>query len=116
MMRGIRGRDTQPEMRVRRRLHAAGLRYRTHAKDVPGRPDVVFRGIKTAVFVHGCFWHQHSGCGYAAMPKSNVPFWSAKLSANVMRDNQAIVSLKSLGWSAIIIWECEDDDVIQSVI
>jgi DNA mismatch endonuclease (patch repair protein) len=116
MMRGIRGSDTQPELRVRRRMHAAGLRFRLRSKDLPGRPDVVFRRIRTAVFVNGCFWHQHPGCKLAATPGSNVSFWSAKLRSNVDRDQKVLQQLHELGWTASVIWECSSDHDIDELI
>lgn len=109
MMSGIRGKDTQPELRVRRRLHGAGLRFRLHAKDLPGRPDLVFRGVRTAVFVHGCFWHQHAGCRFSSQPATNAEFWAAKLAGNVARDERRIEQLRVLGWAVEVIWECAAD-------
>src|ERR1700675_774156 len=106
MMRGIKGADTKPEWRVRRRMHAAGLRYRLRSRDLPGRPDIVFRRIRVAVFVHGCFWHQHPGCRLAATPGSNREFWAAKLSGNVDRDSRTETELKRLGWAVSVVWEC----------
>ena len=109
MMRGIRSADTKPELRVRQRMHAAGLRYRLRTKDLPGRPDLVFRGIRTVVFVHGCFWHQHPGCKYAATPGSNVRFWASKLQSNVDRDRRVLRQLDDMGWMVWTSWECASD-------
>jgi DNA mismatch endonuclease, patch repair protein len=107
----VRARDTKPEMRVRRALHTAGLRYRLHAKDLPGKPDVVFRTRRLVVFIHGCFWHQHPDkhCRLARMPKSRLDFWEPKLKANRDRDIRTKSELETLGWTVLEIWECEID-------
>lgn len=107
MMSRIRGKDTVPEMQVRRFLHAKGFRYRLHVKDLPGKPDIVLPKHRTVIFVHGCFWHQHSQCKDAIMPKSNKDFWKKKLEGNVLRDQRAITALKKLGWRCLTIWECQ---------
>src|SRR4051812_48917573 len=86
MMSGIRGRDTKPELAVRRYLHSRGLRYRLHVSDLPGRPDIVLPARRTVVFVHGCFWHRHEGCRFAYTPKSRQEFWVPKLEGNAARD------------------------------
>lgn len=109
-MSRVKGRDTRPEMRVRRALHAAGLRYRLQAKELPGRPDLVFRSARLAIFVHGCFWHRHAGCEHARMPKSRVDFWTAKLEANVNRYARQIAELEEAGWTVMTLWECETRD------
>jgi DNA mismatch endonuclease, patch repair protein len=109
-MARIRGRDTGPEIRVRRALHAAGLRFRLHCRDLPGKPDIVLPRWRTAVFVHGCFWHRHPGCPNASVPKTRVAFWDAKFAATVSRDARNIGSLRAMGWNVIIIWECETGD------
>lgn len=106
-MSRIRGRDTKPEMLVRRTAHALGLRFRLHRKDLPGSPDIVFPSRKTALFVHGCFWHRHGGCRLTYMPKSNQSFWSAKFARNVERDEEAMDQLRRAGWKPVVIWECE---------
>lgn len=106
-MSRIRARDTRPEMVVRRTAHAMGLRYRLHRKDLPGSPDLVFPGRRRAIFVHGCYWHRHSGCRLAYTPKSNTAFWEAKFECNVARDKEAIAALEADGWRTAIIWECE---------
>ncbi|HTV55670.1 MAG TPA: very short patch repair endonuclease [Terriglobia bacterium] len=105
----VRGRDTKPELLVRRTLHAAGLRYSLHAKGLPGRPDLVFRSRRIVVFVHGCFWHQHpsSHCRLARMPKSRLDFWGPKLRGNRQRDERVKASLENHGWRVIEVWECE---------
>lgn len=107
MMGAIGGRDTQPEMRVRRYLHAVGLRFRLQACDLPGRPDIVFPGRRLAVFVHGCFWHRHPNCVYATTPSTRSDFWQSKFAANTVRDAAAVSRLKEIGWQVLTIWECE---------
>ena len=107
LMAGIRGRDTAPELAVRRIAHRMGLRFRPHRKDLPGRPDLVFPRHRLAVFVHGCFWHRHEGCRYASTPKSRIVFWTEKFAANVDRDARQEAALRTLGWRVLVIWECE---------
>ena len=107
MMGGIRGRDTRPELAVRRFLHAQGLRYRLHVRDLPGRPDIVLPRHRTVVFVHGCFWHRHYGCRFAYTPKSREEFWLTKLEGNVIRDERDQRRLGELGWRVFVVWECE---------
>lgn len=109
-MSRVRGRDTGPEMRVRRAAHAKGLRYRLHRGDLPGRPDMVFPKRRIAVFVHGCFWHRHPGCAKASTPKSNVAFWEEKFTRNVERDRRAYGALEADGWTVLTVWECETKD------
>lgn len=108
-MARIKGRDTKPEMRVRRALHAAGLRYRLHAKDLPGKPDIILPSRRIAIFVHGCFWHRHPdpSCKLARMPKSRIDFWQEKLEANRARDGRNEAALRAAGWDVRVIWECE---------
>ena len=106
-MAGIRGKDTQPELNLRRALHALGLRYRLHAKDLPGSPDLVFPQYRAAVFVHGCFWHRHEGCKYATLPATRSEFWQAKFDKNVARDKRDGDALVGSGWRVAIAWECD---------
>ena len=103
----VRQRDTGPEMRVRRVVAAMGLRYRTSNRDLPGSPDLANRTRKWALFVHGCFWHQHRGCQAATVPKSNRGFWEAKFSANRERDLRVRKELEARGFAVTIIWECQ---------
>ncbi|HBP4742402.1 TPA: DNA mismatch endonuclease Vsr [Pseudomonas aeruginosa] len=109
-MRAVRSRDTGPEMIVRRFLHAAGLRYRLHDRHLPGAPDLVFPSRRVALFVHGCFWHQHPGCEAATRPKSHPDYWNRKLDGNVARDARHLVKLAAAGWTTFVIWECETHD------
>ena len=106
MMSGIRGQDTKPEMFVRRALHAQGFRYRLGGAGLPGRPDLVFRSRKLAVFIHGCFWHGHH-CKYFKWPSSNSVFWAKKITENMARDAKNIAMLTEMGWQVSVIWECE---------
>lgn len=103
----VRAKNTRPEIALRSGLHSLGLRYRLHWKKLPGSPDLVFRRYKAVVFVHGCFWHRHPGCHLTRTPKSNQAFWNEKFEKNVARDASIARSLKHLGWSVFIVWECE---------
>ena len=105
VMSRIRARDTKQELLVRRRLHAAGWRFRVCDKRYPGHPDVVIPRARTFIEVRGCFWHRH-GCTQTSMPKSNIPFWMAKWSRNVKRDRRHEAEWKELGWNVVIVWEC----------
>lgn len=106
MMAGIRGKDTKPEMLVRRCLSSAGVHYRLHRRDLPGAPDIALCGSNVAIFVHGCFWHVHQGCRFAATPATRPEFWNAKLLGNVERDEGSIAKLAMLGWRVLVVWEC----------
>jgi DNA mismatch endonuclease (patch repair protein) len=110
-MSAIRGKDTKPEMVVRSISHALGYRYRLHRRDLPGVPDLVFPKLRKVVNVHGCFWHMHM-CRYGSVtPKTNTEFWQNKRSGNVARDRKVLRCLRTLGWSVLIVWECETKDV-----
>lgn len=109
-MAKVRGRDTRPEMLVRRLIHGMGFRYRLHARHLPGRPDLVFPGRQKVIFVHGCFWHRHDGCRRATIPQGNREFWQSKLQRNVIRDEMQVAALKAGGWAVLVIWECETKD------
>lgn len=109
-MSSVRGKNTLPEMLVRRFLHASGLRFRLHVKDLPGRPDIVFPKYRTVVFVHGCFWHRHQGCSKATIPDANQVFWQEKFKRNVERDARNIAQLQLLSWRVLVVWECEAND------
>lgn len=114
IMGSIRSRDTAPEMAVRRAAHSLGLRFRLHGRGLPGRPDLVFPRWKTVVFVNGCFWHCHSGCKRATVPKSNTAFWGRKLVTNARRDAANYARLRALGWRVVVIWQCEVTRVPES--
>ena len=106
-MSRIRGKNTKPEILVRKGLHARGFRFRLHNKKLPGSPDVVLPKYGVAIMVNGCFWHGHKGCRYANEPKSNVDFWQAKIARNRHRDEVTSAHLEALGWHVVTIWECE---------
>lgn len=110
IMSRIRGRDTKPELVVRRIAHRLGFRYRLHRQDLPGRPDIVFPRYRAIIMVHGCFWHRHPGCKYAYTPKTRVQFWRKKFEGNVVRDRRNELALSELGWRTMVIWECETKD------
>lgn len=103
----ITGKHTKPELMVRRLLSSAGFRYRLHAQDLPGRPDIVFRKARKAIFVHGCFWHGHDNCKVAHLPKSRTAFWAEKFAKNRARDTRNQTELRTLGWRCLTVWECE---------
>lgn len=107
LMARIRGKDTMPELVVRHWLHAAGYRFRLHRADLPGRPDIVLPRFRLALFVHGCFWHQHPGCRKATLPKTRAAFWEKKLTRNVERDRQNQEELARHDWRVEVVWECE---------
>lgn len=107
IMSAVRGRDTKPEMIVRRLLFSMNYRYRLHHRDLPGRPDVAFLGRRKAIFVHGCYWHRHPGCRKATSPKTRAEFWAEKFDRNVERDRRAVEQLAEIGWRSLVVWECE---------
>jgi DNA mismatch endonuclease (patch repair protein) len=106
MMSGIKGRNTRPELLVRSYLHAQGLRFRLHRKDLPGCPDVVLPKYRVGVFVHGCFWHRHLGCKYTKSPSTREEFWRKKFTGNIDRDRRNQETLLHSGWRVLIIWDC----------
>ena len=106
-MSGIRSKNTTPEIRVRSLLHRHGFRFRLHRKDLAGTPDIVLPKFRTAIFVHGCFWHRHEGCKYAATPKTRADFWQKKFESNIDRDINVRKALQKQGWKVFVIWECE---------
>ena len=106
-MAAIKGKDTKPEMIVRKYLFSMGLRFRVQVRKLPGTPDIVLPKYKTAIFVNGCFWHGHEGCKYFRLPKSNVEFWKEKIERNIERDKESAQALLDLGWKVIRVWECE---------
>jgi DNA mismatch endonuclease (patch repair protein) len=107
-MSRIRGKDMKPELAVRRMIHAMGFRYRLHDGRLPGKPDLVFSSKRKVIFVHGCFWHQHSdsACRHGRRPKSNTGYWAKKLRRNVQRDAQHFAALEEAGWQVLVVWEC----------
>ena len=107
IMRSVGRSSTKPELIVRRSLHALGLRFRLHRKDLAGTPDVILPRFRTVLFVHGCFWHRHEGCSKTSMPKTRVDFWTTKFFQNVARDRRNEDLLSAAGWRVITIWECE---------
>lgn len=109
-MRRIRKTGTKPEMRVRRAAHRLGYRFRLHRSDLPGTPDLVFPRLSKVVLVHGCFWHQHPGCRLARQPKSRLDYWLPKLERNRQRDRQTSAELHAIGWTVLVIWECQVPD------
>lgn len=109
-MSGIKGKNSRPEILVRRLLFAAGYRFRLHRSDLPGKPDIVMPGRRVAIFVHGCFWHAHRECKYAKIPSTRREFWLAKLQANVDRDQRATERLVAIGWRVMCVWECATRD------
>lgn len=105
-MQAVRGKDTSPELRLRRALHARGLRFRLNRRDLPGSPDILLPGRRAAVFVHGCFWHRHPGCPRASTPATRQAYWGPKFERNVARDAAALAALEALGWRRAVVWEC----------
>ena len=106
VMGRVRSADTAPERRVRRWLHAQGFRFRLHRKDLPGKPDIVLPGLRSVVFVHGCFWHGHPGCPRSRLPASNKAYWMRKIEGNVARDKRTARKLRRGGWHVFTVWEC----------
>tara|TARA_R110002072_G_scaffold302300_2_gene484640 strand:+ start:104 stop:508 length:405 start_codon:yes stop_codon:yes gene_type:complete len=109
IMQSVKTQDTGPEMIVRRMLHSHGYRYRLHRKDLPGRPDIVFKGRRKAIFVNGCFWHGH-GCSKGKLPKSKLNYWQPKIEQNMARDARKISELEANGWQVLVVWQCEIAD------
>ncbi|WP_114360523.1 MULTISPECIES: very short patch repair endonuclease [Rhodopseudomonas] len=107
LMSRVKGRDTLPELVVRRAAHSLGLRFRIQQKDLPGKPDLIFPRWRIAIFVHGCFWHRHRGCKKATMPKSRRQFWRTKFERNVARDERVIQELEGCGWRTLVVWQCQ---------
>ena len=112
-MSNIRGKDTKPEMVVRRLVHRMGYRFRLHRADLPGKPDLTFPRLRKIIFVHGCYWHMHN-CPYGSVvPKTNAEFWQTKRRANVKRDRKHLKNLRKLEWTTLVVWECETHSVKQ---
>jgi DNA mismatch endonuclease (patch repair protein) len=106
-MSQIKGKNTKPELQVRKFLFANGFRYRLNIKDLPGKPDLVLSKYKTVIFINGCFWHGHQGCRYFVMPQTRTEWWLEKINGTRFRDQDNVVQLKALGWNVITIWECQ---------
>jgi len=118
IMSRVRGKDTKPEMAVRRWLHAHGFRFRLHRRDLPGSPDIVLPKYRTVIFVNGCFWHRHLGCPRTTTPKTRKDFWEKKFQANISRDIANEDRLRRLGWRVLIVWECRtkrDEDIKEAL-
>lgn len=112
-MRLIRAKDTRPEMIVRRIVHRMGYRFRLHRKDLPGKPDLVFPRLHKAIFVHGCFWHQHQECREGRVPTSRIEYWGPKLESNQARDRRNLDAMLKDGWDVLVIWECETTETTE---
>jgi len=110
IMRSVLSKNTSPELHVRRTAHALGYRFRLHYERLPGKPDLAFPARKKVIFVNGCFWHLHKGCSRAKLPASRQEFWADKLGRNAQRDRQQLRAIRSLGWEALVIWECQTHD------
>lgn len=108
-MARVRGKDSVPELALRRLVHGMGYRYRLHVRQLPGTPDMVFRGRGAVIFMHGCFWHRHPGCTRARIPKSREEFWTTKLEGNRRRDLRDQRRLRRMGWRVMVVWECQLD-------
>lgn len=110
LMAKVHGKNTAPELFVRKTAHSLGYRFRIHRADLPGCPDIVFPSRRKVIFVHGCFWHQHEGCKRASVPKTRQEFWLKKLASNVARDKQNVAALIEAGWEVLVLWECQIRD------
>jgi len=106
----VRSKNTKPELVVRKHVFSMGYHYRIHCSELPGKPDLVFRSRKKAIFVHGCFWHRHENCRRATMPASRTDYWLLKFAKTVKRDQQHIETLSKMGWNTLVVWECELKD------
>jgi DNA mismatch endonuclease (patch repair protein) len=116
MMSQVRTKGTAPELALRSALHSAGIRFRLHRKDLPGKPDIVLPKFKYVIFVHGCFWHHHEGCINSKMPKTNIEFWQDKIAANIKRDKSNQVDLEKMGWQVLVVWECDIKKNVNTVV
>jgi len=116
VMSKIRGKNTKPELLLRKALFSLGYRYRLHRKDLPGKPDIVLPRYRTAIFVHGCFWHYHKNCKEGRIPSTNSNFWNTKLQKNIVRDANNIKKLKRTRWKVIVVWECDIEKKLDVVL
>jgi DNA mismatch endonuclease (patch repair protein) len=112
-MSRIKGRDTGPELQVRSIIHRLGFRFSLRRTDLPGKPDIVLPRLRTAIFVHGCFWHRHGNCSNSVVPKTRRKFWLRKLDSNVSRDRSNTAALIALGWRVLVVWECELENEVR---
>lgn len=110
LMSRVKSKNSRPEMVIRRLIFAMGYRFRLHAPNLPGHPDIVFPSKRKVIFVHGCFWHRHAGCKRASTPSSRQEYWLPKFARTLERDTEAVQRLGAMGWSSLIIWECETQD------
>ena len=106
-MSRVKGYDTKPEILVRSMVHRMGIRFRLHGRMLPGNPDIVLSRRQKVIFVHGCFWHGHSGCHRSKRPKTNIEFWNKKLDGNIERDKRSLLELDRMGWRVLVVWQCE---------
>ena len=106
-MAAISSKETKPELFVRKLIYTLGYRFRVNDKNLPGKPDIVFKGRQKAIFVHGCFWHRHNNCKYASSPKTNLSFWEEKFTKNINRDKKVKSNLRLMGWQVLVVWQCE---------
>lgn len=111
LMGRVRGKNSKPEIVVRRLAHALGYRFRLHGRNLPGTPDLVFPRLRKVIFVHGCFWHRHRGCYRTTTPKTRAKFWAEKFKRNIERDTRKETQLRALGWDVLVLWECETFDM-----
>lgn len=111
LMARVRGKDSKPEMVVRRLAHGLGYRFRLHCRGLPGTPDLVFPRLRKAILVHGCFWHRHAGCSRTTEPKTRADFWATKFADNLRRDERDRLQLLGAGWAVLVVWECETADI-----
>ncbi|MES2429354.1 MAG: very short patch repair endonuclease [Bacteroidota bacterium] len=116
VMSKIKGKNTKPEIILRSHLFRQGFRFRIHQKKLPGNPDIVFAKYKTAIFVHGCFWHYHKDCKEGRVPSTNSKFWKEKLEKNIARDEKQIELLRQMGWGVLVVWECEIEKKLEHVV
>lgn len=111
IMARVKNKNTRPELVVRSLLHAMGYRYRLHRRDLPGSPDIVLPKYRAVIFVHGCFWHGHAGCGRAKRPRANAAFWNEKIDRNIVRDSEVRAALVAAGWHVCVVWQCTTRDI-----
>ncbi len=114
LMAKVRSKDTKPERALRSCLHRLGFRFRMQRRNLPGTPDIILPKFHTVIFVHGCFWHRHTGCKRATMPQDNFEYWTKKFESNVRRDAMNQQALRKLGWKVLIVWECEIKNILQN--